>query len=175
MVKNPPASAGDARDAGLNPGTEEFPGGGDGNPHQYSSLENSMDRGAWWVTVHGVPKSRIGLSDWAQVMWCPLPSPHLFPLEQPLLQFFSFLSRKLLGVLITESFALRKLFLFIHWLLSQLHLPTHLQLCVILTSGGFKWWYTTWAQTITSSMKHKLHCVTYNKPNFHEGSTGLYS
>ena len=58
MVKNTPASAGDARDVGLDPGTEEFPGGGDGNPLQYSSLENSMDRGAWWVTVHGVTKSR---------------------------------------------------------------------------------------------------------------------
>ena len=62
MVKNPPADAGGARDAGSNPGTEEFLGGGEGNPLQYSSLENSMDRGAWWVSVPGVVKSWAGLS-----------------------------------------------------------------------------------------------------------------
>ena len=39
------------------------PGGGHGNPHQYSSLENCMDRGAWWVTVHGVSQSWISLRD----------------------------------------------------------------------------------------------------------------
>jgi len=38
------------------------PGEGNGNPLQYSCLENSMDRGAWWATVHGVAKSRIQLS-----------------------------------------------------------------------------------------------------------------
>jgi len=40
-------------------------GGGNNNPFQYSCLENSMDRGAWWATVHGVAKSRIWLSNWA--------------------------------------------------------------------------------------------------------------
>ena len=44
MVKNPPASAGDT---GLIPGLGRFPGGGNGNPLQYSCLENPMDRGAW--------------------------------------------------------------------------------------------------------------------------------
>ena len=39
-------------------------GEGSGNPLQYSGLENSMDRGAWWATVHGVSKSRTGLSDY---------------------------------------------------------------------------------------------------------------
>jgi len=34
------------------------PGGGNGNPHQYSCLENLMDRGAWWVIVHGIAKSQ---------------------------------------------------------------------------------------------------------------------
>ena len=49
-VKNPPANAGDV---GLIPGLRRFPGGGNGNPLQYSCLENPMDRGAWWATVHG--------------------------------------------------------------------------------------------------------------------------
>ena len=44
-------------------GQEDSPGGGNGNPLQYSCLENSMDRGAWRATVHGVPKSQTQLSD----------------------------------------------------------------------------------------------------------------
>ena len=47
MVKNPPANAGDIRDSGLIPGSGRSPGGGNGNPHQYSCLENLMDREAW--------------------------------------------------------------------------------------------------------------------------------
>ena len=58
MVKNPSANAGDARDAGSIPGLGRFPGGGHGNPLQYSCLENIMDRGAWWVVVHGVAKGQ---------------------------------------------------------------------------------------------------------------------
>ena len=53
MVKNPPASAGDARDTGLIPESGRSPGEGNGNPLQYSCLENPMDRGAWQATVHG--------------------------------------------------------------------------------------------------------------------------
>ena len=56
MVENPPASAGDERDAGLIPGSGRFSGEGNGNPLQYSCLGNPMDRGAWWATVHGVVK-----------------------------------------------------------------------------------------------------------------------
>ena len=57
MVKNPPANAGAIRNAGLIPGSEKSPGEADGNPLQYSCLENPMERGAWWATVHGVTKS----------------------------------------------------------------------------------------------------------------------
>ena len=53
MVKNPPASAGDA---GSFPGSGGFPGEGNANPLQYSCLENPMDRGAWCAAVHGVSK-----------------------------------------------------------------------------------------------------------------------
>ena len=63
VVRNPPAKAGDARDKGLIPGSGRSPGEGNGNPLQYSCLENPMDRGAWWATVHGVMKSGTGLSD----------------------------------------------------------------------------------------------------------------
>ena len=55
LVKNPPASAGDA---GLIPGSGRSPGEMNGYPLQESCLENSMDRGAWWATVHGVTMSR---------------------------------------------------------------------------------------------------------------------
>ena len=49
VLKNLPASAGDVRDMGLIPGSGRSPGGGHGNPLQYSCLENPMDRGAWWL------------------------------------------------------------------------------------------------------------------------------
>ena len=58
MVKNPPASAGDTRDMSLIPGSGRSPGEGNGNLHQYSCLENSMDRGGWQAIVHGVTKSQ---------------------------------------------------------------------------------------------------------------------
>ena len=50
-------NAGDIREVGSIPGLGRFSGGGHGSTLQYSSLENSMDRGAWWATVHGVAKS----------------------------------------------------------------------------------------------------------------------
>ena len=57
VLKNPPANAGDIRVMGSVPGSGRSPGGGHGNPLQYSCLENLMDRGAWRATVHGVAKS----------------------------------------------------------------------------------------------------------------------
>ena len=62
MVQNLPANAGATGDAGLIPGLGRFPGGGHGNPLQYSRLENPMDRGAWQAIVHGVVKSWRQLS-----------------------------------------------------------------------------------------------------------------
>ena len=59
VVRNPPANAGDVG---------SIPGGGRGIPLQYSCLENSMDRGAWWVTVHGVIKSWTRLSTHLQMV-----------------------------------------------------------------------------------------------------------
>ena len=53
VVKNPPANAGDM---GLIPGLGRSPREGNGNPLQYSCLENPIDKGAWWATVHGVAK-----------------------------------------------------------------------------------------------------------------------
>ena len=57
------ASACNAGDLGSIPGSERSPGEGNGNPLQYSCLENPMEGGAWWATVHRVAKSRTRLSD----------------------------------------------------------------------------------------------------------------
>ena len=56
--KNLPANTGDIRIAGSITGSGRSLGGGNGNPLQYSCLENAMERGAWWATVHGVAKSQ---------------------------------------------------------------------------------------------------------------------
>ena len=58
MVKNLPANAGDTRDVGSTLGPGRSPEIGSGNLLQYSCLENSMDRGAWWATILGVAKSQ---------------------------------------------------------------------------------------------------------------------
>ena len=70
-VKNLPANAGDIRDASLIPGLGRSPGEGNGNPLQYSCLENSMDRGAWQTTVHGVAKSQT-LRDFRFSLYIPV-------------------------------------------------------------------------------------------------------
>ena len=53
VIKNPPANV---RDVGSISGSGRFPGEGNGSPLQYSCLENPLDRGAWWATIHGVAK-----------------------------------------------------------------------------------------------------------------------
>ena len=75
VVKNPSASAGDARDMGSIPGSGSSPGVRSGNPLQYPCLENPLDRGAWWFTVHGVTKSLTRLSDFTLLL---LPFKKLF-------------------------------------------------------------------------------------------------
>ena len=57
------ANAGDTRDSGSIPGLGRSPGEGNDKPLQYSCLENSMDRGVWWATVHGVAKNRTQLNN----------------------------------------------------------------------------------------------------------------
>ena len=61
MVKNLPANAGEIREVVSIPGLGRFPGGGHGNPLQYSCLENPMDRGTWPAIVHGIAKSQTRL------------------------------------------------------------------------------------------------------------------
>ena len=75
MGKESACNAGDTEDAGLIPGSGRSPGGGHGNPLQYSCLENPMDRGAWRAAVHGVTKSqtqlkRLGI--YTHTCLCPL-------------------------------------------------------------------------------------------------------
>ena len=57
LIKNPPANEGDTNDTCSILGLGRFLGEGNENPLQYSCLENSMDRGAWWTIVHGATKS----------------------------------------------------------------------------------------------------------------------
>ena len=70
-VKNPPANTGNIRDAGMIPVLGRSPGGGHGNPLQYSCLENPMDRGAWRATVHEVAKNWTQLKQFSTYtcMW----------------------------------------------------------------------------------------------------------
>ena len=67
MVENPPASAGHVRVAGSIPASERSPGRGQGNPLQYSCLENPTDRGAWPAAVPRVPQSLAQLNDLARM------------------------------------------------------------------------------------------------------------
>ena len=66
------ASTCNARDTGSIPGSGRSPGEGNGNPHQYSCLENPMDGGAWWATVHGVAKNQTRLSNFTFLFTRPL-------------------------------------------------------------------------------------------------------
>ena len=69
MVKNPPANAEDIKDMGSIPGLGISPGGGHSNPLQYSCLENSMDRGTWQATVHGVTKNQTRLKQLSTLIY----------------------------------------------------------------------------------------------------------
>ena len=79
VVKNLAANVRDIRDEDLIPRSGKSPGGGHGNSLQYFCLENPMDRGAWWATVHGAGNSKIRLSDRAPHTYIPsrfrLPAP----------------------------------------------------------------------------------------------------
>ena len=75
VVKNSPANTGGIRDIGSIPGSGRSPGGGHGNPLQYSCLENCMDRGARWATVHGVAKSWTRLKQLSMLAWASLVAP----------------------------------------------------------------------------------------------------
>ena len=79
MVKNLSADAGDLGDTSSIPGWGRSPGEGNGNPLQYSCLENPMDRGAWWVTVHRITKSQTLLGTFLLVSFFFLEWEYLIP------------------------------------------------------------------------------------------------
>ena len=62
VVKNLPANAGDIRDTGSNPGSRRSRGGQNDNQLQYSCLQNPIDKGPWWATIHGITKSQTWLT-----------------------------------------------------------------------------------------------------------------
>ena len=71
VVKNPSANAGDITDMGWIPGLGTSPGGGHGDSLQYSCLENTMGRGAWWPAVYGVAQSWTQLKRLSSSIWLP--------------------------------------------------------------------------------------------------------
>ena len=72
LSDNPSANVGDARDVGLIPGSERSPGEGNGNLLLCSCLENPMDRGAWWATVHGVTRVRHNWARTCSLQYCTI-------------------------------------------------------------------------------------------------------
>ena len=83
--KEPASSAGDLRDVGSVPWLGRSPGGGHGNPLQYSCQENPMDRGVWWATVHRFPRSQTcvkQLSTHALTVACQAPLSMGFPRQE---------------------------------------------------------------------------------------------
>ena len=141
LVKNPPANAGNMRTNWI-PGLGRSPGGGHGNPLQYSCLENPMDRGAWRATVHGVAKSQIWLSNWHI---------HSYP------NFVILLDDNLCRQLISD--------LMMPWiLLSRKTLVTKL-LYLMETSQSLHTFFWVWHLTllaIPSSESFLLHCSSYH-------------
>ena len=86
------ASACNAGDLGSIPGLGRSPGEGNGNPLQYSCLENPMDRGAWWATVHGIAKSRTRLSVFTSLHFTSVYSYHRFLISSASVRSLPFLS-----------------------------------------------------------------------------------
>ena len=115
VVKNLPVNAGDARDMGLIPGRGRSPGVGNGNPLQYTCLENSMDRGAWCTIVHAAAKSRTRRSNWE--LYIPLYG--YMTIYLPILRCWHFVLSKfwLLGIMQpwTGLYMLCFLYLFFCW------------------------------------------------------------
>jgi len=81
VVKNPPASAGDLRDPVSIPESGRSLGEGDGNPLQYSCLENPIDRGAWWITVPGMAESDTTEQLSTHILVLALNVPYFYPKE----------------------------------------------------------------------------------------------
>ena len=98
MVKNPPGNAEDLRDMGSIPRLGRFPGGRDGNPLQYSCLENPMDRGSWWATIHRVAKSQTRLKRFSGGLY-------IWNLTFCYYQFINFISLTVKYMLYEKSFS----------------------------------------------------------------------
>ena len=88
VVKKLPANAGTIGVTGSITGLRRSHGGGNGNPLQYSCLENSMDRGVWWATVHQVAKNQTQLSDWTHINLLPSGWFHFCPTHPLALSLF---------------------------------------------------------------------------------------
>ena len=89
VVKNPPANAGNTGDTCSMPGSERFPGVGNGNPLQHPCLESSMDKRAWRATVHGVTKSQAQLGTHTCTPFSPISTFPWFEIVLPWLLHIS--------------------------------------------------------------------------------------
>ena len=103
VVKKPPANAGDIRDVGLIPGSGRCPGGGHGNPHQCSCLENPRDGGAWWAAVYGVAQAPLSMGFSRQVYWSGLSRAPSGDLPNPEIKPTSLISPAMAGRFFTTS------------------------------------------------------------------------
>ena len=155
-VKNPPANTGDP---GSIPGSGRSPGGGNGSPLQYSCLENPMDRGAWWATVHGVAEldtlckfragTELASKARAQRLLGLLPAPGTSHSDHTGLKFL-FLMRSCCHILLAfcaiklwiPCFSLDKIFTFKH-LDEGLH-PLTTTAHLMETHRYFKRWLSLW-------------------------------
>ena len=99
--KKSACNEGDPGDPGSIPELGRSPGEGNGNPLQYSGLENSMNRGAWGATVHGVTKSETGLSDYTFFQTI-FKSQNHFPSEE--IHFYFILQSSLVSLILTSLF-----------------------------------------------------------------------
>ena len=143
MVKN-------VGDLGLIPRSGRSPGEGNGNPHQYSCLENSTDRGAWWATVHGVAKSRTQLSiQLPTLSTCHVPSSFIYSYHPHHIQWHSFWE------------AIESLCNWTTWF--EYYGPCHLQAVWLwakyLTSLCFSWYIPKTVSVNTKCLLHATPCL----------------
>ena len=140
VVKNLPANAGDS---GLILRSGRSLGEGNGNPLQYSCLENCMNRGAWWATVHGVAKSRTWLSNWAHtpvVIVCLILWRSLVFFCQILLADLAYFS-KWLCLFLFKYFSFFKIFIY---LLKKIFFPSDFRISLSGSQKLQSGWHFYW-------------------------------
>ena len=133
MVKNPPGNAEELRDMGSIPRLGRFPEGRDGNPLQYSCLENPMDRGGWWATIHTVAKSQTRLKRFSGGLY-------IWNLTFCYYQFINFISLTVKYMLYEKSFST-----VLPYFIMPNHRFSHMACCVLNHFSHVQFFMTLWA------------------------------